>query len=146
MSRADRLINKKRDQLAKTKESSTLVREQIEEEQEVTDNIVRYAKRVQTPLDYVHEGVKHTVPAYTEDGKEMSYHDQYYQITRMKNGLPIEAKRMIDYKFDLDAARHEDADDRSLVDPTFQSSEEYLRMKEQHEAQHPPIEEDTDDD
>ena len=138
MSRAERLINKHREAAAKQQDASGLVREQIAEEQELNDGQVVYVQSTVEDLEYMYEGEKHIIPCTTEDGKEMTYHDQYYQVTRLKNGLPIEAKRMIDYTFDVAGAVVEEGEPDTLsYDPEAEESEEYKAMKEAHLAQHP---------
>ncbi|MGI4991003.1 hypothetical protein ACRXCV_00095 (plasmid) [Halobacteriovorax sp. GFR7] len=137
--RADRLIGKKRAKLAEVDKMSTLVQEQLDEEQAQKDNLVSYVQRQNEPLEYEWQGVTYLVPAVTEQGHPMTYHDQYYQITRLKAGYPIEAKRMVDYRFDPDkAGMGEGMVNSDTIDLSVEPSEAYKSMKEAHEAQHPP--------
>lgn len=142
MSRQDRLLQKHRAKLAKENKQSGLVQEQIEEERAVADTLVKYHEKKTKPLVYSLDGVEHTVPATTDDGKPMTYHDQHYQITRLKSGLPIEAKRIQDYQFKYEDAEDVEADLSlsAVMDEDAVESEEYKNMKAAHEAQHPPEE------
>lgn len=137
--RINRLVGKKRKDMAAKNKDSSLVREQKREEQEASDNVVHYTESRLEPLQYEYEGKTYTIPCETEDGEPMTYHDQHYQATRLRSGLPIEAKRMRDYYFSYeDASLKDDTKSLSeLVVSDEEASEEYQRMKEQHEAQHP---------
>lgn len=137
MSRADRIIQKQVRKMAKANDQSSFVQEQLQEEQQANDSLVPFIESQRAPLDYMHEGERLTVPCETENGDAMTYHDQYYQITRHKNGLPIEAKRMIDYQFDLSSAANDKADDREPDTLALNPSTAYQEMKDAHEAQHP---------
>lgn len=140
MSRADRLIQKQRDKDARNSKSSTIAQEQLVEEQQFKDNLVGYVNRKNEPLVYeLDEGGTITVPSVTDDGHEMTYHDQHYQIRRYHNGLPIEAKRMCDYRFDIPSSNGvERLDDNVSLSVDVEPSEAFKAMKEAHEQQHPP--------
>lgn len=140
MSRADRLVSKQRSKRAAGRNNSAQVQDQLKEEQDHKDNLVQFVQSQTEPLEYEYEGTKHVIPCVTEDGDEMTYHDQYYQVTRLKNGLPIEAKRMVDYRFDINQASTSYQQDREVDNLTLEPSDAYKEMKEAHEAQHPPEE------
>lgn len=138
MSRQDRLLSKRRAQMAANNKKSGLVQEQVEEEQAHADSLVKFTERKTKPLEYTLDGVKHIVPAVADNGEPMDYHDQHYQITRLKNGLEIEAKRMQDYVWTYEDAEDVEADislSSAVADEV--ESEEYAKMKAAHEAQHP---------
>lgn len=142
MSRVNRLLDKQRQRMAASQDVSGLVKEQLEEEARVTEDCIEYVERRLDRLRYVKDGEEHYIEAVTEDGHLMTYHDQHYQITRLNNGLPIEAKRMVDYKFDYQSAAQKEGD-VSVTEAISETepSPEYQSMKGAHEAQHPPEEE-----
>lgn len=138
--RIDRLLSKKRTKMAERHENSSLVQEQIKEEQETEDSKIEYVESQVEPLEYIYKGQTYLIPCETEEGEVMTYHDQHYQALRIRNGLPLEAKRMCDYQFDYKEAKtvEENKSLSELVVSEEEASSEYQKMKTAHEAQHPP--------